>query len=592
MMNVEFPRGRRLLVARVLAVAIVATFAPLVLLIANRDWFFTPEGFLDPWQYVGFFRFYEDLDYSPEEYKLARLPWILAGYSITRSIPTMPSAYLLHAIFLCATPLTLFGALQTLLRQPVLAGVLALWLGFYTHAHGSGGWDYHNTATGAFYLATLWLAVLPSSLRGRPVTLMLAGVMGALTVHTNLTMVNLLPALLFLHIQASRANASQSPSRRMFVRGGWALIGALLATALLGTVNWAVGRDFLFFQKLVAVVLRYLSERDLQAGRPLWDLGWVLTSKHLALPAAIFIAGAVSLVIQKRVRPEEAQRVQSALIVQFLAVTLLWLAWQVLGHTALDWDYMSYGLIPSAFLALGGLLSRGWPDSLDRRWVLTTVSTGVLLAICLIGTVPGLGKVEAFVAPTILLVGCAVFLVPIGTYLWRPSVITACLLLAVFAFCNRLVTGLPSNYAASDPCKVQPAVYGAIVEAASQLVRIDPVYRRIRIWFDEDEMISPLPGCSVSLGSMGYSIRTMASMDYVTTPFPMPGVDDLPEQAIRPLQNSDAILVIISGRPETLEKWGHRLAALGLTHRVLDRVRVPVMESGFTIHAWAVTSTP
>ena len=87
-----------------------------------------------------------------------------------------------------------------------LAAVLALCLGFYTHMHGPGGWDYHNTPSGPLFLATLWVLVLPSSLRGGAAALTFAGAMAALTAHANLTMVNVFPALLYVHLAASRAD--------------------------------------------------------------------------------------------------------------------------------------------------------------------------------------------------------------------------------------------------------------------------------------------------------------------------------------------------------------------------------------------------
>jgi hypothetical protein len=577
----------------VVAAGLVTAFAPLVLLIANRDWFFTPEGFLDPWQYVGFFRFYEDLDYSPEDYKVARLPWILAGYGVTRSMPTMPAAYLLHAIFLCALPLTFFGAAYTLLRRPALAAVLALCLGFYTHTHGSGGWDYHNAAAGPLYLATLWVAVLPSSLGGNPSALVLSGVVAALTAHTNITLVNLFPFLIYLHLVASRVETGRWPgSHILFARIGWALIGVLLATLILGAINWMVGRDFLFFARLLDLIARSTMGSPSIAGRPLSDTTWVLTSKHLALLAAILIAAILALAFEKHGAREEGQRLRYALIIQFLGASTLWIAWQALGQTALDWDYFAYALIPGAFLALAGLLSREWPEAVERRWAPATVATGLALAISLIATLPGLGSIGVFIAPAIVLVGCVVFLVPLAVYFWRPSVAAACLFVAVFAVGNRLVANAPENYAADDPCKVQPAVYRAIVEAASQLVSIDPVYRRVRIWFGENEMINPLPGCPVRLGWMGYSIRTMTSMNYVARPFPMPDVEDVPEQAIRQMKDSGAILTIVSGEPESQREWEQRLAALGLSYQEMHRFRVPVMEAEFTVRAWAVTPAP
>ncbi len=589
--------------------ALAVTLAPLVLLIANRDWFFTPEGFLDPWQYVGFFRLYEDLDYSPEEYKLARLPWILAGHAITRFMPTMSAAYVLHAIFLCALPLTFFGATYVLLRRTSLSAVVALCLGFYTHMHGPGGWDYNNTPSGPLFLATLWILVLPSSLRGGAVALTFGGGMAALTAHANLLMVNLFPAALYIHLAASRAESGRWPNARMVVsRFGWALVGALLITVVLGVINWSVGRDFVFFSGLVRKVMRFLTGSGEIVGRPLSDLGWVLTSRYLAPLAAIFVSGIVFLLYGNKTDSDRfatrhmgkvlkgsdatARLVPRALIVQFLGSGMLAIVWQILGQPVLDWgDNLVYALNLSAFLALAGLLSSGWPESLDRRWPLTIAATAALMAICLVESLPTLSRIAAWMTPTVILAGGIVFSVPLVMYLWRPSVATAWLFVIVFAIGNRVVADVPQSYAVDDPCKVQPAVYRAIVEAASRLVAIDPLYNRVAIWFSQDERISPLPGCPVRLDWMGYSIRTMTSMNYLGKP-PMPDVEEMPEQVIRAIQDTDTILTIVSDRSESLRKWEHRLASVGLHYRELDRFRIPMMESGFDIHAWVVTSAP
>ena len=577
---------------RVVVAGLVVTLAPLVLLIANRDWFFTPEGFLDPWQYVGFFRLYEDLDYSPEEYKLARLPWILVGHAITRFMSSMSAAYVLHAIFLCALPLTFFGVTYVLLRRTSLSAVVALCLGFYTHMHGPGGWDYNNTPSGPLFLATLWILILPSSLRGGAVALTFAGVMAALTAHANLLMVNLFPAGLYIHLAASRAESGRWPSGRMVVRRfGWTLLGALLITVALGVINWSVGRDFVFFSGLVRKVMRFLTGSGEIVGRPLSDLGWVLTSRYLAPLVAVFVSGIVFFVRGRR-SSEDHRLVPRALTIQFLGSGILAIVWQALGQPVLDWgDNLVYALNLSAFLALAGLLSIGWPESLERRWALTTAATTVLMAICLVESVPALSRIAAWMTPTVILAGGVVFFAPLVMYLWRPSVATAWLFVIVFAIGNRLVADVPQSYAADDPCKVQPAVYRAIVEAASRLVSIDPLYNRVAIWFSQDERISPLPGCPVRLDWMGYSIRTMTSMNYLGKP-PMPDVEEMPEQVIRAIQDTDTILAIVSDRSESLRKWERRLASLGLQYRELDRFRIPMMESGFDIHAWVVTSAP
>src|SRR3970282_763994 len=47
------------------AAGLLAAGAPLSLLLANTDWFFTREVYLDPWNYVGLFHQYLDPDYLP-----------------------------------------------------------------------------------------------------------------------------------------------------------------------------------------------------------------------------------------------------------------------------------------------------------------------------------------------------------------------------------------------------------------------------------------------------------------------------------------------------------------------------------------------
>jgi hypothetical protein len=256
----------------------------------------------------------------------------------------MTSAYLLHAIFLCALPLTFFGATYAFLRQKALAAVVALCVGFYTHPHGSGGWDYHNTASGPLYLATLWVGVLPSSLRGNATTLAFAGALAALAAHTNITLVNLFPALIYLHLAASRVETGRWPDRRTpITRTGWTLVGALAATAVLGFINWLVGRDFLSFAQLIRKVGRFLSGSPHIAGRPLSDFQWVLTSGYLALLAAVFVSGFVFLLVERRITPDDNRRPR-ALVIQFLGATMLWIGWQTLDQPG---SRVSRGTLPA-----------------------------------------------------------------------------------------------------------------------------------------------------------------------------------------------------------------------------------------------------
>ena len=576
-------------------IGLTAAASPLLLLLANSDWFFTREGYLDPWNYVGLFYQYLDPDYLPEDYKLARLPWILSGFAVTRLFAPVTAAYVLHASFLCAGTLALFATIQLLFARPVLAAVVTMCFGFYTHGYGSGGWDYHNTAAMAFYLAAACALALPVTIEGRRIPLIVAGAIAALAVHTNITLANFLPALAFVYVTCVRNRADGMPSvRALFASAAWGLLGAVLATLALGWVNWSVGRTFLFPRILLEIVLRYVADPEKQAAfhQP-WSSLWWLTAGHVALPAAVWIAGMVVLARRRGPAANATERVAHALIAQYLAMGFVWVAWQTVGQTALDVDYFAAALIPSCFLACAGILQRGWPDWCERHWPATTLGSVVALTACLvIERLPGAQLVVASTAAFIAVSGCLLFLVPLVLHRWRPSALSVALVIVMFAFGNRVVGG-SSNYAATDRCKLQPSIYAAIVESASWLMTdVDPLYTRARIWFDENEIIQPLEACPVRLGHVANSITTMASMPYVARAFPLPGVDALPDGTVAGLASGDRILVIISNTPAHVTIWNRRLSAMGLTYTVLGSHRVSVLASGFTISAWSIGSAP
>jgi hypothetical protein len=575
---------------RVIAAALLASCSSLALIAFNTDWLLTPELWLDAWHYVGFFREYMNPDYSPEAYKLARLPWILAGYLTHSLLPPLQAAYVLHVVFLCATSLALFYGLYVLLGRVALAGVVATAMGFYTHAHGSGGWDYHNTAAGAFYLLAFTLLALPGATEGRRVVLMFAGAATALAVHTNITLINLVPALAFIYVQTVRARSSPPLLlRTLAARAGWVLLGGIVVTAILGVINWMAGRELLFFAVLVRIASRYVADPSYQAQwHHAWGSGWELAAIYLALPAALVLTGTLGLVLHRRTQARSTDRLARSLIVQFLFAAGLWVAWQTAGQTALDFDYFAYPLPVVCFLALGGLLSLAWPDACERAWLPMILGTIIGSLLCLV--VVSDSFVQKILTPVAVpaVVGCALFAAGLLTWVLRPSLSTSIIVIGAFALGNRVVGARSTDYQAADRCKVQPAVYTSVVEGASWLWSIDPTFTRARTWFDQNELIEPIDGCPVRVDYIAGAMSTMAFVPYVTRPWPMPAVDGVPEAALREATTEFRLLTIISNRPEHLEAWRRRLERMGIQYREFARHRVPVLDSGFTMYAWEI----
>jgi hypothetical protein len=576
---------------RVAVAAALVSAAPLILLAFNRDWLLTHEGWLDPWHYVGFFREYWNPDYSPQAYKLARLPWILAGALVTSMLPPLAAAYVLHLAFLCATTAAMFLGTYWLFQRISLSAVVALFIGFYTHAHGSGGWDYHNTAAGAFYVGTFMALASPSARAGRPAALIVAGVLAALTIHSNITFVNFLPALAFVYLRSVQVGDGALPGAREAARrAAWAAIGALGVTLALGAVNWAAGREFLFFWVLLDIVARYVADPRYVEH---WRLqgAWYLTADHLALPAAVFVAGLATR-FRRRARPP-VDPLASALVVQFLAMAVVWIGWQAAGQLALDWPYFAYVLVPSCFIAIAGLLAPVWPELLDRQWAGAAIAATAALAIGLGADWPGLSSLERAVAPAITPVAGAIFAAALTTGLRARRRLAVLALVGLFAAGNRLSAGdAASDYGAADPCKTQPDVYGAVIEAASWMGRTDPTFTRMRTWFQQDETLALGGGCSIALGPLGGSITTMAFVPYLTSPYPMPAVRDVPSASILALATDDSWLVIMTDAQDNLDAWERRLRSLGLEKRERARHRVPLRASGFSVHVWAVFRRP
>jgi hypothetical protein len=585
------PPGKRTFLSQsAILGGLITSAAPLLLLLANTDWFFTREGFLDPWNYIGLFHQYLDPDYLPEDYKLARLPWILSGFMAMKLLPPVPAAVALHGVFMCVTSLALFVGICALFRRPALAGVVALSFGFFTLAHGSGGWDYHNTGAGAFYFATFALLALPATLDGSRTLLVTAGGTAALAIHTNITLVNFLPALASVHICALSLRTEQRPGAgSLGTRSAWIAAGALLVTVLLGLINWSVGREFLFFKVLLRLVLQFLADPSLQqAFHAPWSSGWLLGAWHLSFMAAVFLAGATSLAVDRLAAADSSRRLANALVMQFLAMSLVWIAWQSAGQTALDLLHFAYVLIPSCFVALSGILFRGWPEWCERHWLVTLLSTTLLLTLCLtVAQLPGVSTLLPFIAPFIFPGGCVLFFAALAMHVWRPSLASVLLFIVTFAFGNRLLS-VPLDYLASDPCKVQPAVYGAIVDGATWLMKVDPLYTRLYTWFDDKELLYPKEGCTVRLGHLGNSMTAMASVGYVAKAFPLPSVDELPDASVLGLAEGGRILAIISRQPAHLEEWKRRFEGVGLVGEEIDRHDVRVMGAELTMYAWTV----
>jgi hypothetical protein len=536
-------------------IAVLAACAsPLLLLIGSRDWLLSPRFNIDPWTYVAFFYHYADPNYLSGHYKLARLPWILSGWLVHRVVSDPAAAYVLHATFLIAGGCAFFVLLRTLFGNFRLALLGAMLIVFYVPFHGSGGWDYHNTAAGPLYLWALVTATL-AAVHGGALRALLAGVMAALAVHTNITYGVFLPVLAAHYLFVHKSVAGQFPSWRSIATAALsATIGAVGVTALLSAINVMVGREALFFSKLLGITLRYTGDTHYLAGWWLpWSAGWFWTSPHLAL-ATVTVPLSVAVLMTRRAAPLLRSRARLVAL-EFLIMAAVWTAWQFAGNLTIQWDYFMFPLQPHVVLALMALAAvqlTGIPV-----WLLVATPVFFVLPLSL-----GVHHAFAGLLPFALsrLVLPAVCFLVAGAATWIPSALRVLAFVVLFAVGNAMLAD--QSYSIRG-CHDAVDAYSAIVAANRFVAESDPPLAKTFLWFDEPQATATSVNCPLTVAQVGYALGG-TGIHYIVNPFPMPSPAKIPGGVLRTMMNYNNNMAIVSIASGTVEAFERRAQEVGV----------------------------
>jgi hypothetical protein len=538
------------------AAAAVVSASPLLMLLGTTDWFLKNNS-IDPWHYVGFFHAWANDGYSAGAYKIGRLPWILAGWTIDHVASGVAAAYLLHGVFLLASTFGFFVLVNDLFGSFRLALLGAALLGFHPSFHGSGGWDYHNTAAGAFYIWALAITT-HAALSGSTARAVAAGVISTLAVHSNITYVNFAPVLVAHYLVVARGQNGRWPDRRtIVVTAAAAAIGALGITALLMAINASVGRDPVFFRQVLSLALGFASDTSTLAGywHP-WSSGWFWLRYHLALPVAMALVALPCLGITWRTPGETARR-QRLVIGEFLFVAVMWTAWQFAGNITLDWDYFAYPIQPHVLLALVAMIGLTLPTV--PAW-LPPVAPFALLVPLMFGWGPSLVVAIGHSA----LMRSAVFFVAAAAVLMIRIPLRAALFIGLFTIGNVLATDQWPFYSIYAPCHTVASSYSVVVSAGNFLFDIDPTLNETRLWFDESETAQTSDGCSFGTAQIGYALAGMG-VPYLATPFPMPPLSKVPDAAFTASSTSELFVAVVAKNPQAPQAFQERARAAGVT---------------------------
>jgi hypothetical protein len=531
---------------------LLALSGPLLLTAGSRDWLFTGGG-IDPFAYIGYFLHYGDPLFNPADYKLARLPWILSGVLVHHLFAPVPAAIVLHLGFLTLSIAAFFVIVYECFGRVSVALTWSLALGLSPEFSDSGGWDYHNTAAGAFYLLSAAMVTVGSvAWRLRSFWIFTAGVFAALAIHSNITMVNTAPFLLVLLWVRSRvaAQAATAPWRRLAYDVLWMAAGAVAITVALGLVNMAVGRPFFFPRALLSLVTEYVADPENQ--KPWWQPWtslWFLRYDYMAL---LWVAVFASMFVVVRDRARHTESAAAVLMCgTFLALFGIWTVWQTVGQTALDFASMAFPLFPHAFLALAAFhfaLARRVQDLAPRHLWYYPVLMVLPWAI-------GLGtRIPRPELPVLVQLAAHVVVLTAAAHLLHKRRVAAgtALLTLGFATASSLSAWSPSEWSGprtfGEQCHPARNAYEFVVGAGELWERFDPTFDRMTLWWAQEPRPDEHCGVQAILG------RAVHGMFPAPGRVPMPALDVFAGSRLVDAAGTGRPVMMVSAHPDPLAR--------------------------------------
>ncbi len=526
----------------VIADVAILTGVVVAMVAIDSDWVFSWKNWIDTWMYVGYFQHYGSPDFLPGNKKIARLPWILLGYGVTKLTGPLVASYVLHAGLLLGGCLAFYRvALRLFGRSPAILTAL-VYLTTQT-MHGAGGWDYHDTFTPLLYFLT-YAALDAIAANGRLPLLRfgLFGALYALTVHTNLFTLLLAPALVIHFVFRRRMGDAAPLSTADFTRCVGAIAaGAVSLTAILGLINLAVGRQFFFFEILFARSAFLLSNPDQERSWWLpWSNDWWAGDLQTPLLEAILVLAFVAVaifIVQRTTKGTEGKPIPLAIVVhvEFLISFVIFAFFQTIGHPVLQPDYMAFPLYLPMFLSLSGLISsalqanRESAGRLDAKPILLT-TLAAAAAVLIVAEVSfrltlnsdffQWGPRDWYNKPPLLLlmaslaVGALIARLPSSRAIVRmaTAVVAFIWLAATMGEANAEWPGNPNRWASYEPgnsCSWRRSIFSAVIDADKVLFPVAEAGHEVMVWYPSHELDGPSTACQQDPAQVGRPLYAM-----------------------------------------------------------------------------------
>ena len=321
---------------------------PILLLLINQVWIFTPNGTVDPWVYFGYFIRLKQYSIAfPDGYYGTRLSWILPGYLAYSLFPSLVANYVLHLGFYYLATFSLYFILRPSVGRRA-AFLTSASMGCYAFFLLAIGWDYVDGAGIAYFLLTVLMLSWAARKEGWVTWMVLSGAFFGALIYTNLVWLALAPSLITYYLLTHRPHQKQKTS----ISVGAFIVGILAITLLLCSVNYAVGGRFFFFIPSVNYVLNHGSHQS--PWRFDWYDGSLLRATWLILPTIVLLV-TIALLAGSKFR-KSFEQADTHLQVPFVMSCLGMMFLTVKGLPGLHHSYYASYLIPSMFLAIGASL--------------------------------------------------------------------------------------------------------------------------------------------------------------------------------------------------------------------------------------------
>ncbi len=330
---------------------------PVVMVVVNDAWIFSPIGSLDPWIDLSLGLDYNSLLYD-KYYKSARIVWHMFQF-VPRAVFSPVVAQYIIKLSVDVASIALCYALGLRLFNPLVAGLLSVLLAVFPARYLGGADSYFHFAEPWVLLVFLLLvhsAQHADIKRWGRYTGMAFGCL----VHTNLVTIFLLPGYLLFFWVLSHATP-EGKKHRLKTLFGQALLGGLLITGALMLVSKLVfGRRWVFFHRMLKSALG-LSKND--PWHQPWSSGWYLNDPYFALlTSGLALAiGAIGWMFWRHRKKKSIAftRPQALCLAGHGAYCLGYLFYfiqQTRGNTAFQPSYTASVLYPFLFVSIGAHL--------------------------------------------------------------------------------------------------------------------------------------------------------------------------------------------------------------------------------------------